>query len=157
MITAGLRTVEVSRANVEDLFNRAGKIFLYVQGKGRDEKDAVAKVPAATYKLIQDYLAARGKVKADAPLFCSRFGRLDSKFISKIIKTAMRRAGFDSKRLTAHSLRHTAATNALSNGATLRQVQQMLRHTNIATTQIYLHELDRMDNNAEDLAATDLF
>lgn len=157
MVTAGLRTVEIARANVEDLFRRGNGFFLYVQGKGHEEKDAVIKVSEPVYKLIYDYLKIRGDVKKGSPLFGSSRGRLLTTSISRIVKNAMRRAGFDSKRLTAHSLRHTAATQALKNGASLRQVQQMLRHKNISTTQIYLHELDRMDNNAEDLAAKNLF
>lgn len=158
MVSAGLRTVEVSRADVEDIVRRGKKIFLYVQGKGHDEKDAVIKIPDKVYKFIQEYLISREKVEGDSPLFISKRGkRLRADCVSRIVKTVMRRAGYDSDRLTAHSLRHTAATNALRNGATLRQVQQMLRHKNIAVTQIYLHELDRMDNNAEDLAALNLF
>ena len=157
MVTAGLRTVEVSRANVEDMVRRGRKIFMYVQGKGHEEKDAIVKIPDAVYNLIQDYLAKRGKVEGADALFVGKRGRLGSIAVSKIVKFMMRSAGYDSRRLTAHSLRHTAATNALRNGATLRQVQQMLRHTNISVTQIYLHELDRMDNNAEDLAAKNLF
>ena len=157
MVTAGLRTVEVSRANIGDLIRRGSKIFLFVQGKGHDEKDALVKVTEKVFNLIQDYLATRKNKNQNAPLFCTEFGRLRADVISRLIKNSLRRAGFDSKRLTAHSLRHTAATNALRNGASLRQVQQMLRHTNIAITQIYLHELDRMDNNAEDLAAQNLF
>ena len=115
-------------------------------------------IPEKVYKMISEYLATREKISADSPLFISkRKKRLRADCISRIIKTTLRRAGYDSERLTAHSLRHTAATNALRNGATLRQVQQMLRHKNIAVTQIYLHELDRLDNNAEDLAAKNLF
>ena len=157
MVTAGLRTIEVSRANIGDLIRRGKKIFLFVQGKGHDEKDALVKVTDKVFSLIQEYLATRKNKYSDAPLFCTEFGRLRADVVSRIIKTSLRKAGYDSPRLTAHSLRHTAATNALRNGATLRQVQQMLRHTNISITQIYLHELDRMDNNAEDLAAENLF
>ena len=69
------------------------------------------------------------------------------------MKGAMKAAGYDSKRLTAHSLRHTDATTALQKGASLRDVQQVLRHTSITVTQVYLHELDRLNNNAEDLNA----
>ena len=157
MVSAGLRTIEVSRANVEDIIRRGKKIFLLVQGKGHDEKDAMVKVPDKVYSLIQDYLSTRGKVEGSEPLFKSQRGRLNNKSISKLIKKIFRAANFDSKRLTAHSLRHTAATSALKNGASLRQVQQMLRHKNIAVTQVYLHDLDRLNNNAEDLAAQNLF
>ena len=80
-------------------------------------------------------------------------GRLNTTTISILVKDMMRRAGFDSERLTAHSLRHTAATIALQAGASLRQVQQVLRHKSVNVTEIYLHDLDRMANNAEVMVA----
>jgi site-specific recombinase XerD len=58
----------------------------------------------------------------------------------------MRAAGFDSERLTSHSLRHTAITWSLQAGATLQEVQQFARHSSINTTQIYAHNLERLDN-----------
>lgn len=45
--------------------------------------------------------------------------------------------------ITVHSLRHMAATYALNQGAALTTVQSMLGHTNIRTTSIYLHPLDK--------------
>ena len=159
MTTAGLRTIEVARANVGDIVQRNGKFFLYVQGKGHREKDATVRLSAGVFALIQDYLKARADVSEKAPLFASvarrNFGgSLSTVSISRIIKAALRGAGFNSRRLTAHSLRHTAATAALKAGATLREVQQALRHTSIVVTQIYLHDLDRLNNRAECLAAS---
>ena len=158
MVTAGLRTIEISRANVGDIIEREGKYFLLVQGKGHSEKDAEVRIADGVFVLIKSYLESRADISADSPLFAScsnrNFGgRMITNSISCIVKDAMRRAGFDSKRLTAHSLRHTAATTALKAGATLREVQQVLRHTNISITQIYLHDMDRLNNNAECLAA----
>lgn len=156
MVTAGLRTIEVSRADVADIIQQDGKYFLLVQGKGRTEKDAMVRITDGVYNLIQDYLNCRAD--DNAPLFGSisrrnKGERITTNSISRIVKTAMRRAGYDSKRLTAHSLRHTAATTALKAGATLRQVQQVLRHSSINVTTIYLHDLDRLNNNAEELNA----
>lgn len=155
MATAGLRTIEISRADVSDIVLRDGKYFLLVQGKGHNEKDAAVRISEGVYRLIQEYLKASGNQQV---LFSSVSrrncgGRLSANSISRIIKKALREAGYNSKRLTAHSLRHTAATVALKAGATLRQVQQVLRHTSIAITQIYLHDLDRLNNNAECMTA----
>ena len=157
MITAGLRTIEVSRANVCDIIERDGKFFLLVQGKGRTEKDSTVRIADGVVSLINSYLADRA-VKDDSPLFASisnrNFGgRLTTTSISRIVKGAMKAAGFNSKRLTAHSLRHTAATTALRAGASIREVQQVLRHSSINVTTIYLHELDRLNNQAECLTA----
>ncbi len=61
----------------------------------------------------------------------------------------MRAAGFDSERLTAHSLRHTAITQALLAGSPLQEVQQFARHSSINTTQVYAHNLDRLQGSCE--------
>ena len=159
MTACGLRCVEVQHANISDLYKVGAVYRLQVQGKGHTQKDSAVNVPAGVMKLINDYLAARGVVEVDAPLFSSLSrrnfgGRLTTYSISRIIKTALRKSNFDSPRLTAHSLRHSAATVALKNGATLREVQQLLRHVNIAVTTIYLHELDALQNQASNLAAS---
>ena len=153
---AGVRTVEIVRADVADIQLRDGKYFLYVQGKGRNDKSECVQIAPSVYSLISDYLASR--TDKNENLFASvshrNFGgRLNTTTISILVKDMMRRAGFDSERLTAHSLRHTAATIALQAGASLRQVQQVLRHKSVNVTEIYLHDLDRMANNAEVMVA----
>ena len=158
MTTAGLRTIEVARADVGDIVQRGGRFYLYVQGKGRNEKSECVQIADGVYALIREYLKERGDVAENAPLFASASkrnygGRITTTSISRIIKTALRTAGYNSRRLTAHSLRHTAATTMLLSGAAIRQVQQVLRHKNVAVTEIYLHDLDRLTNNAESLAA----
>jgi integrase/recombinase XerC len=59
-------------------------------------------------------------------------------FLSMMIKKYMRKAGIDDPRLTAHSLRHTFAVSTLVAGAHVFDVQQMLGHSDIKTTNIYL-------------------
>ncbi len=61
----------------------------------------------------------------------------------------LKRAGLDSSRLSAHSLRHTAITLALKGGATLQQAQAMARHTDPKTTLVYVHNLARVEAGAE--------
>ena len=156
MATAGLRTIEINRADIGDIQLRDGKYFLQVQGKGRNDKAESVQIADGVFNLISDYLNSRTDNAENLFGSLSRRnfgGRLTTTSISRIVKSALIRAGYNSKRLTAHSLRHTAATVALKAGATLRQVQQVLRHKNIAVTQIYLHDLDRLSNNAECLVA----
>ncbi len=57
--------------------------------------------------------------------------------------------GLDSKRLTAHSLRHTAITLSIKGGASLQQAQAMARHSDPKTTMIYFHNLNRLQAGAE--------
>lgn len=58
--------------------------------------------------------------------------------LGKALKTARRRIGL-TKRVTAHTLRHSFATNLLANGASITQVQELLGHNSVETTQVYLH------------------
>lgn len=163
MVSAGLRTIEISRANIGDIVQTYNRTFLQVQGKGRADKTERVAISPPVYDLIKKYLELRNDFNNDSPLFESLTRRHTSKrltpeSVSKIIKNAFRAAGFDNPRLTAHSLRHTAATQMLLSGkVSLSQVQQVLRHTNINTTMIYAHDLDRLQNYAEDYAAENLF
>ena len=162
MLTGGLRTIEVARANVEDLRPLGDEIVLYIQGKGQDERTDYVKVVPEVEQAIRAYLSERGSVTDSAPLFASHSDRnlgqrMTAVSISRIVKTAFRKAGFDSHRLTAHSLRHTAGTLNLLSGGTLEETQQLLRHSKISTTMIYLHHLDRAKNNSERRIANVLF
>lgn len=76
---------------------------------------------------------------------------MNTKSLSRIIKQRMRDIGIDSERVTAHSLRHTAATTLLANGVALPDVQNLLAHKDIKTTMIYQHEFDRLSNPSESL------
>lgn len=161
MATAGLRTIEVSRADIADLIQWQGRFYLVVQGKGRSQKDAKILLAAQVVTLIKDYLKIRGG-SADAPLFVStsrrnKDNRLSTDSISRMVKKNLRAMGIDTPRITAHSLRHTAATTMLLAGVELTQVQQVLRHTNINTTMIYNNAVERMKNQAEQVAANEIF
>ena len=153
MVSTGLRTVEVSRACMEDMRSLGDFTALYVQGKGHAEKGAYVKVEEPVEAAIREYLAAR-KAGPKGPLFASTAHRntgaaMDPCSVSRVVKERLIGAGFNSDRLTAHSLRHTAATIALLNGAKVEEAQQMLRHKNIATTLIYSHAIERAKNNTE--------
>lgn len=153
MLTMGLRTIEITRANIEDIRTKGDATVLYVQGKGHEEKDDLIRMPYHVEATIRDYLSIRNIANPSAPLFISTSnhnhnGRMTTRSIRRIVKTAFISAGFNSPRLTAHSTRHTAATLSLLNGATLQQTQELLRHKNIGTTEIYAHNIDATTNPA---------
>lgn len=108
-------------------------------------------MPTHVESAIRDYLSARKVDDQNQPLFVSTsnhnaHGRMTTRSIRRTVKTIFIAAGFNSPRLTAHSTRHTAATLSLLNGATLQQAQELLRHQNIATTEIYAHNIDATQN-----------
>lgn len=159
MITGGLRTIEVSRADIGDLRAAGDSTALYVQGKGREEKTEYIKITAPVEKAIRAYLKERGETAPNAPLFASlsnnsKGQRMTTRSISGVAKQRMQAAGYDSERLTAHSLRHTAVTLSLLSGKDITEVQQFARHANISTTMIYNHALD-MAKNSCSAAITD--
>lgn len=152
MATGGLRTIEVNRANIEDLRPLGDDMVLYVQGKGHTQKDDFVKVPAPVDKAIREYLRARGESSPEAPLFASlshnsRGQRMTTRSISGTVKARLQAAGYDSDRLTAHSLRHTAVTLALLAGEDLAQVKEFARHADISTTMIYNHSIEKAKNS----------
>lgn len=162
MVTGGLRDIEVSRANIEDLQQLGGCTVLYLQGKGRDERTDFVKVVPAVEKRLREYLKTRRKAKGKEPLFTSlsnnsRGERLSPRSISSLVKGRLLGAGYNSERLTAHSLRHTAVTLSLLGGLPIDEVQQFARHRNISTTQIYAHNLERAKNRSEDTIAKAIF
>ncbi len=154
MTRRGLRTVEVSRADVGDIRQVGGRAVLYVQGKGYADKGDFVVLSDAVLAPIHAYLAARGHVDDSEPLFAAhgnrnRGGRMTTRSISRIAKQSMARAGVSSPHLTAHSLRHTAVTFSLMAGATVQEAQAMARHSNVDTTLIYAHNLERLEAHAE--------
>lgn len=162
MVTTGLRTVEVMRANIEDMRTVADFTALYIQGKGHEEKTDYVKVEPPVEDAIREYLTARGAAEDNEPLFASiahRNGgeRMTTRSISRIAKENMIEANLNSSRLTAHSLRHTTATLNLLNGGTPEETRQLLRHSNINTTLIYSHALERASNNSEARVAKAIF
>ena len=154
MVRTGLRTVEVSRAAIEDIRQQTGEAVLWIQGKGRDEKDDFVLLLEDTLKPLQEYLSRRGETSEEAPLFASmarkNYGQaMTTRSIRRIVKEAFRLIGLDSKRISAHSLRHTAVSLAVKGGASLHQAQAMARHTDPRTTQVYFHNADRISQGAE--------
>ena len=162
MVSCGLRDIEVSRANVEDMRTLGDNTVLYLQGKGRDERNEFVIIPQPVEQAIRDYLKSRGSVNGSDPLFTSESNnskgkRMTTRAISGIVKNTLIAAGFDSDRLTAHSLRHTAVTLALLNGANVQEAQQFARHKSINTTLIYAHNLEKQNNKCSGLVANAIF
>ena len=167
-VICGLRTIEIHRANVGDLKTVGGTTYLYLQGKGHDDKDAPVLLIKEVYDAVQDYLSSRSaKVTAKSPLFTSTSnkgkpgakiykkdangnkifdrisdGRIATTTISTMLKEMLVNAGYDSDRLTAHSLRHTSGTGAHKAGIDLYGVQHLMRHCDPATSEIYIHDDD---------------
>lgn len=147
----GLRTVEVARANVEDLYD-GDPVVLRVRGKTRDRLLPLRPDLAA---VLQAYLAVRGTVCDDAtgtPLVAAvgnRAGgqRLSRRGVRYVVDGYLRQTGLKRPGVSDHALRHTAATLAYKYTRDLRAVQHMLGHADPRTTARYAHLVERLQQN----------
>ena len=145
MVRTGLRCVEVSRLRVCDVEEVNGGYCLVVQRKGRVSRCERLGVSAKVVNPIREYICRRHATDDKTPLFLTsdRFGApLTPLRIGRIVKDRLQGCGLYSKKITAHSLRHTAAVLAILNNATLKQVQIMLGHRNPETTELYLKSIN---------------
>lgn len=124
--------------------------------RGKGEKIRVVFLSESAKKAVKDYLTAREKISdVDNAMFIQLPGkagaaalkkresvRLTPRSVERIIKFYAIKAGI-SKKVTPHVIRHSFATDLLSNGADLRSVQALLGHANITTTQVYTHVTDK--------------
>jgi integrase/recombinase XerD len=147
LIRTGLRIIEISRADIADLQNEGDQALLWVRGKGKDGKDDFVVLTEETLEPIIDYLRARRATRKSDPLFASlsdrnRGKRITTFSFSRLIKNYFRKAGLNSSRITAHSLRHTFGVLSITAGASLYEVQLAMRHAAPTTTEVYLGDIE---------------
>jgi len=148
LFSTGLRVSELCALSVDDI-DLSGVEFS-VRGKG--DKVRVVFISESAKEALRAYIKAR-KDMNDAMFI--QYGknvkkaaknnedlRLSPRSVQRVIKRYATIAGI-TRKVTPHVIRHSFATDLLSNGADLRSVQALLGHANIATTQIYTHVTDR--------------
>ena len=146
LLRTGIRTIELVRANIDDITYKGGQRILRVWGKGHDERDSFVVLSDKAYAPIKVYLETRKSATLKEPLFVSASnrnngGRLTTKTISSLCKEGFRAIGLDAHEYTAHSLRHTTAVMLLKNGS-IADVQSVLRHQSPTTSQIYTKSVE---------------
>ena len=145
--STGLRVSELASLNRDlDL----SKDEFSIRGKG--EKIRVVFLSDNAKEAVRSYLKNRKDMEEAMFIREVNFGdkkkksvtlnRLTTRSIERLVKHYAIKAGI-SKKVTPHVIRHSFATDLLSNGADIRSVQMMLGHSNIATTQIYTHVTDK--------------
>jgi len=130
-LTTGLRVSELTNIKVTDIDGN----ILRVIGKG--DKERIVVLNRDVIKALKRYLKVRKDVSDY--LFISKFNRhMSVRSVQNVVEKYIKLAGL-TKHLSAHSLRHTAATFMLKGKKDIRTIQQVLGHSNIQTTQIYTH------------------
>ena len=135
LYSAGLRVSELVGIDLPD-YDPAGVVR--VMGKGAKER--LAPIGSYAALAIDRYLMVRRpKRAADAAMFLSRRGtRLTDRSVRRMLDKHIAACGLSTK-TSPHTLRHSFATHLLDGGADLRNVQEMLGHASLTTTQIYTH------------------
>jgi site-specific recombinase XerD len=136
-VDLGLRTSEIARLQLDDLIWREGVINIL--GKGR--RIDILPLPAITGSAIAEYLKNGRPQSTSRALFLRHRPPLNlpanSETIRAVVRNAAQRCGL-SKRLSGpHILRHTLANRLVKNGATLKQIADLLRHRSLDTSTIY--------------------
>jgi integrase/recombinase XerD len=141
LYATGCRASEMSHLKLCDIHLSEG--FCICRGKGNKER--IVPLGAQAVKAVEEYLenerprmACRVADEASWVLLSGRGRRLRRERIWELMKYYAARVGIPSD-ISPHTLRHSFATHVLAGGADLRQVQEMLGHASIATTQIYTH------------------
>ena len=135
LYSSGLRVSELVGLNWNQLDQDLG--IVRVMGKGRKER--IVPVGAKAIEALKAYLEERGSVEGGNPLFINSMGgRLTARSVGRLIKKYSRHSGIFRK-VSPHSLRHTFATHLLDAGADIREIQEMLGHSSLSTTQRYTH------------------
>jgi integrase/recombinase XerC len=135
LYSSGLRVSELVGLNSNQLDLDLG--IVRVMGKGRKER--IVPVGVKAIEVLKAYLEERGMLKGDEPIFVNSLGgRLTARSVGRLIKKYSRHSGIFRK-VSPHSLRHTFATHLLDAGADIREIQEMLGHSSLSTTQRYTH------------------
>ena len=136
LYSCGLRVSELTSLRIRDLF--FGEGYIRVTGKG--DKQRLVPRSSTARERIHRYLEVRRSARAgEETLFLNNRGSsLTRVMIFTILREAARRAGIE-KKISPHTFRHSFATHLLEGGASIRQVQELLGHESILTTEIYTH------------------
>lgn len=132
ILSSGLRASEILNLKEDDLYRRS-----LIVSRGKGGKPRVTFIDPLTEKSIREY---HNKREVDSVfVFTNSFGKpLSRQYLSRMISETALRAGIK-KRVSAHTLRHSFATNMLRKGARIEDVQPLMGHSSISTTRLYMH------------------
>jgi integrase/recombinase XerC len=135
LYSSGVRVSELVGLNWNQIDLELG--IMKVMGKGRKER--IVPIGEKAVKALKAYREGRGDLAWDGPVFInSRGGRLTARTVGRLVKKYTKGSGIF-RRVSPHTLRHTFATHLLDAGADLREIQEMLGHASLSTTQRYTH------------------
>mgnify|MGYP003290578967 CR=1 FL=1 len=144
MLFNGLRTCEVERINIEDVGTREGVPVVYLQRKGKVDKNDMVVLHQKAVEYFEDYVSGRDFDCKD-PLFIShrdcdrgKVVRINRQTIARMVKQRLRKIGIDDKKISAHSLRHTFGSLLVEQGIDMEDIRELMGHSSTMVTKIYV-------------------
>ena len=137
----GLRCGEVARLTLDEIDWRAGELLIYGKGRQDDQLPLPVDVGDALAVYLRRDRPPGAPVRAVFVTALAPYRAMGSGAVSRVVFRAAEKAGLGA--VSAHRLRHTAATELLRAGATLPEVGQVLRHRQLLSTAIYAKVDDR--------------
>lgn len=151
LYSCGLRVSELTSLRLSDLF--FGEGYIRVMGKGNKQRLVpIGNVARERIMLYMDERNTKDLKNKDILFLNNRGKALTRNMVFLIIRSAVALAGIE-KTVSPHTFRHSFATHLLEGGASIRQVQEMLGHESIETTEIYTHlDTSRLRNTIEKIS-----
>jgi len=136
LYSTGLRISELCRLQISHI--DSAKMLIHVR-LGKGAKDRQVQLSPGLLGILRDYYRSC-LIKPNTWLFPSTKAdiRLDPSTVQRMVTAVTKRSGIK-KHVSPHTLRHCFATHLLEDGTDLRTIQALLGHSNILTTEIYLH------------------
>ncbi|WP_196497872.1 tyrosine-type recombinase/integrase [Lactococcus lactis] len=138
LISLGLRICEITRLNLKDYHPKDGQIIIF----GKNQKERILFLTdSEDRKIMKSYLEIRNQYapkENEQAFFLNKYGNRFSIYGIENIFYKYRDASGINDSSTPHYLRHSFATELLNNGANLRDIQELLGHSSITTTEIYV-------------------
>lgn len=142
LFATGARVYEISNMKVENVDLDSG--IMKIMGKGRKERYVQIGGEMVLNVLRNYYISNREEIKESGYFFVNKLGkRFTEQSIRLMIKKYLILAGID-RNITPHMFRHSFATYLIEEGVDISCVQQILGHSSIKTTQIYIHVAARI-------------
>lgn len=153
LFTTGMRRAEICGIKIKDIMETQGVYAIQILGKGSKERFIVAS--SEIVELINKYMKMREITMKDKDEYLlvshanrkSSSGQVSTSMIYRTVKHYAELAGIDPETVSPHTLRHTFATTCISMGMPIQDVQQLMGHESINTTELYNHSFNMINNN----------
>ena len=153
LATTGMRRAEICEIKIGDIQLTQGVYAINIVGKGNKERVIVAS--NEVMGIINKYINMRGITMKDKDEYLlvshanrkSGSGKVSTNMIYRIVKHYAELADIDPDTISPHTLRHTFATQCIGMGTPIQDVQQLMGHASINTTELYNHSFNIINNN----------